>query len=276
MHRPILPATLLLLIFSLSGKSLSAQGLSHAPGNAKSTALGNVSTCFSGIYATTGNAAGLGGAESWEAGVFAERRYLLAEVQSFAATGVVPAGAGAFAIGVDYFGFEQYNEKRLSLAYGRKLLERLMLGARVYFTQYDLQEYGNRGVLGFDLGLQAKIREQLTLGFTASNPLPQEIVDGERQPTVLRLGAQYQPLSQVAIYAELEQDIDAELQVRGGVDYRVLDRFSLRGGFATGPAVLSFGLGYTFPFGLTLDAASSFHQYLGVSPSVGLIFSRKR
>ena len=72
-------------------------------------------------------------------------------------------------------------------------------------------------------------------------------------------------------YFDFEKNLDYDLRIKTGVEYEVVDNFFLRGGVATMPVELSFGLGYRWKQ-IQLGLGSSYHQILGWSPHFGLVY----
>jgi hypothetical protein len=187
----------------------------------------------------------------------------------------VPLGGGSGGLVVSYYGFESYNEQRIGLLYGRKLSEKVQLGAQLYTLGVRIPEYGSRQVVSFELGLQAEISPAVTLATRVANPVRVELVEGEELPSVLSAGFRYRPGTQVLLFGEVEKDILFPVRVRMGLEYQLLDVLYLRTGVSTEPTQLSFGLGYSLQEQWRFDFAANYHQYLGFTPGIGIVYSGK-
>lgn len=263
---------LLILSLLLAWGLLPAQHGVFMANNARSIGLGGSGVAFSGLASLGNNPAGLADLEGWGAGVQAEQRFRLSELQLLSAAGAISAGSGSFGLQLNYFGFEAYNEQKIGLTYARKLFDQLYLGAQLGVFNTRIPEYGSRALITFDLGLLAPLSRELTFGFHLLNPIRQEIIEGEYLATVLRFGLQYQPAEKIHLLAEVEKDIQQPVRVHAGLEYQIIDPFFLRLGVATEPVAMSFGFGYALSGGLSIDVAASYHQVLGFTPAFGVVY----
>ena len=92
-----------------------------APIAARYLPLGAYSKNWADIYATRSNAASLANLPQSSVALYAERRFALANLNSFSFSGGLLTKAGAFALHGNYFGFSQFAQSQLSLAYGLRL-----------------------------------------------------------------------------------------------------------------------------------------------------------
>lgn len=267
---------LLPLLFLFACLHGIAQNGALSTAGVRGIAMGQAGVAFQDVNSLFGNQAGLGLLEEVSGLAFAERRFLLDEIQSFSFGAAYPTPSGVFGLTLNYFGFEAYNEQRLGLAYGRKLFEGLSLGAQFLLLNTRIPDYGNKAAFTFELGLLAELAPQLKLGVHAFSPMRVELVEGSYIPTVLRLGLSYLPSDKLSLLAEVEKDIDYAARAKVGVEYYIIAPFALRLGVATQPTSLSFGLGYRLPGGLSLDIASSYHQVLGFTPAAGVSYGLGR
>ncbi|GJM31972.1 MAG: hypothetical protein DHS20C18_09730 [Saprospiraceae bacterium] len=263
-------------LLSFSPWYLSAQSGLPPTAGARSAALGSSGLNFTDINSIFSNQAGLADLESLSFTLVGENRFFLNEIKSLSAGAALPTGVGTFGLSLNYYGFELYNEQRIGLAYARKLMDRLSIGAQFVWLNTNIPEYGNQSTFTFELGLQAKLSKRLSLGFHTFNPARAKLVGEERLPTLLALGLQYQPSDKLYLLAEVEKDLDYTVRTRFGAEYQLVEQLWLRLGIATQPVEYSFGLGYTLKSGFRLDASARYHQVLGFSPGIGLTYSKPK
>ncbi len=261
---------LFLLLFSLPLPALLAQNGVPPIGGARATGMGYTGLTFTDINALFSNQAGLAGLERTTATAFAEQRFLLAELGSYSFGFALPTSSGTFGLSLNHFGFENYNEQRIGLAYGRRLSEKISIGAQALVLNTQIPEYGSRAVATFELGLQAELLPQLQLGIHTYSPVRVSVVGSEYLPSVLRAGIRYAPSDQLQLLAEVEKDIDYPARAKFGLEYQAAEPLLLRFGAATQPTNVSFGVGYQVLQQMRLDIASSYHEMLGFSPAAGL------
>ena len=235
--------------------------------------MGGVGVLFQDIHAAWSNPAGLAYLEGTSVALFGEQRFALSELRQVSAVGAMNFGNSALGLSVGYFGFEAYNESRIGLLYGRKLAKNLSLGAQLYTLGTRIPDYGSQQLISFEVGLQATISPSIDIGGRISNPVRVEQLEGEALPTVLSFGVNYRPDKQVQLIAEVEKDILFPVRVRCGLEYQLLDALELRAGVATEPSLLSFGIGYRLLDQWQLDFSAVYHQYLGFTPGIGLVYA---
>lgn len=241
-------------------------------GGARAAGMGYTGATFGDINALFTNQAGLAGVDKTTATAFGEQRFLLSELGSYSFGLALPTTSGTFGLSLNYFGFEGYNEQRIGLAYGRRLFDKLSIGAQALVLNTQIPEYGNRAAVTFELGFLATLLPELQLGVHAYSPIRVQVVESEYLPSVLKAGLQYRPSEQIRLLAEVEKDIDYPARAKFGLEYQLADPFQLRVGVATQPTTVNFGLGYQIMDNMRFDIASSYHEVLGFSPAGGLVY----
>ncbi|MEO1627298.1 MAG: hypothetical protein AAFV25_19250 [Bacteroidota bacterium] len=145
------------LLLCWLGTPLAAQ----YSGDARSLAMGGSSAGLQGLRAVLANPAGM--AFDSETGVllFAENRFGLADLKGVAAAASISSGYGQFGLQVHYFGFQGFNRQSASLAYARRLMDRLSIGGKFDLIQTRIPEYGSESTIGFQLGFHARLLKKL-------------------------------------------------------------------------------------------------------------------
>ena len=267
----------LAFFFLIVSVSLYAGGENILAG-ARSAAVANASVCYGDLWGAFNNQAGLADVKKFSGGIYFENRFNISElgVKSFAVA--LPVGeSGAIAASGTYFGNSLYNEKKIGLGFGKSFGKKLKAGIQLdYLSTVIAEEYGTRTSLTGEAGIIAEPVQNLVLGFHIYNPTQAKVADyaDERIPVVMRIGALYKFSEKVLVSVEDEKETDADNVVKAGVDYRIAEPLYLRAGFSTEPALSAFGFGLKFGQ-FTLDAAASFHQVLGFTPHVSLLFEAK-
>lgn len=262
-----------LLLFFLPGP-FYAWSQSGAPpvAGARGAALGQTGLTFTDIYSLFSNQAGLAFLESFSGAVQAERRFMLSEIQSLSAGAALPSSSGTFGLSLNYYGFEDFNEQRIGLAYSRKLYDKMGIGAQFLYLNTRIPEYGNTANFTFEVGLLMEIVPQLWAGFHVFSPIRVETIANEYLPTIFGVGLTYKPSEKVNINAEVQKDIEFKLRTKVGIEYQAAEPFFLRIGMGTEPTLVSFGVGYQIQNNIAIDLASSYHQVLGFTPAVGVAY----
>ena len=202
----------------------------------------------------------------WRVTVFGEQRFFLNELQVLHAGIALPVSSGVFGLSLEYFGFDQYNEQKVGLCYARRLSEKISLSGQVDYLNTRIAEYGNKGSLTFELGIQSTLLKNLTLAAHVYSPIQVTVNEDYVIPSIYRFGLAYQPSGKVIITTEVEKDIDYPATFRGGLEYLAAEGFYLRMGAGSNPTLVSFGLGYK-KGQLKIDVASAYHLDLGFMPT---------
>ncbi|MBI5914718.1 MAG: hypothetical protein HY842_05030 [Bacteroidetes bacterium] len=247
------------------------------PANPASGAgMGNATVAMRNPASIFTNQAGLAGLQHLALTATAERRFLLSELQSASVGAVLPTRSGTFGISAQTFGFEGFLQQKIGLACARKLWESLFAGVQFDYFQTRIPEYGSKNTVTFEAGIQAVIAKGLVIGAHVFNPAPIELADGENLPAIFRLGLAWQASEKVTLATEIEKDIDFPYRWKSGLEYRPGSSIFLRTGFATDPSTFHLGVGFAFGNGLQADMASSFHQTLGLTPSAGVVYQKRK
>jgi hypothetical protein len=242
--------------------------------SARSAGMGQASVTFQDANSLFGNQAGLAWVENLSVMAAAERRFSLSELSSFSAGIIVPAGHGSFGLVAQTYGFEAFRQQKIGLAYARKLWEKFSFGAQFDYLQTRIPEYGSKGAITFEAGILSQLTDEITLGVHIFSPAQVQFAENENFPTIFKMGMAWQASEKAMLAAELEKDIDFKARIKGGFEYRVAKPVFLRAGFGTNPTTVHFGLGFQLNSNLTIDAASSYHQVLGFSPSAAASWSK--
>jgi len=258
------------------------QGLSAQVGNdligARSAAIGGYNVTLSDVWSSNNNQAGLGFVENLSGGIYYENRFLLKETSYKAGAFVLPFKKGAFGLSVTSFGFELYNETKAGLSYGMRFGDKFSMGVQLNYLNTSLsQKYGSKTSVTGAVGIIAKLSKELSLGVHVYNPTRAKLAEyeNERVPTIMKLGLDYRFSDKVMFGVSTEKDVNFDAVVNAGIEYHIIDMLYLRGGISTNPTQYAFGIGMQLK-DFKVDISSSFHQTLGITPAISIIYSRKK
>jgi hypothetical protein len=245
------------------------------PAGARPAGMANSALTFTDIWSIYHNQAGIAHLEHLQAGAFYENRFLVNELAYAGFAVASPLGGGSIGLSYGGFGYSVYRESKVGLAYAMKLGDRLSAGVQLNYqhVRINADNYGARGVLTAELGVQMQLSERVTAAAHVFNPTNTQLTefDGERLPAALRIGLGYQISEEVLAAAEAEKDIDNQALFRAGIEYHPVDIFYLRLGASSSPNLFSFGLGFKFDQ-FSFDLAASYHSFLGYSPQASLTY----
>lgn len=254
--------------------TMTAQlGLNASEGS-QSLAMGGAGSMLEGPYALFNNQAGLVNTEKLSILLDVQRRFSLADLSVISAGLVKKTRLGHFGVMVSNYGFESYNDQKFGLAYAKKLTDILSLGVQLNALQIRIENYGSSSKLSAELGIMAELTSELKLAAHVINPVNIAITENTDIDSRFRIGLAYTPSNNVSLIGEIDKILDGQLTFRTGVQYKLISSLFLRAGYSTTPGTVSFGLSYRLKESLMIDAVYSFHQQLGYTPGISLIWNK--
>ena len=270
--------TLFILFILLNSIQLLFAQVANDVIGANSTGMGGFNSTLSDVWSTNNNQAGLGFMTDITGGLFYENRFLLKETSYRAGAFVLPVKTGAFGLSVASFGYSAYSETKAGLSYGQRFGDKFSVGVQLNYLNTKLnQDYGSKNSLTAAVGFIAKLNKEITLGVHVYNPTRSKLAeyDNEKIPTIMKLGLDYRFSEKVMVGVETEKDLNYDAVVKAGLEYHITEIFYLRGGISTNPTMYSFGFGLQMR-NFKMDISSSFHQILGMTPGISLIYQKKK
>jgi hypothetical protein len=241
---------------------------------ARSASLAGASASLDDEWSVLNNQAGMAFLNTVHAGVFYESRFLVPGLGDKGLGVTAPVGRGAFGLSFRSFGFNLYSDSRAGLAYAIKLDEKLSIGVQANFHRIRIAEgYGTAQAVTIEGGAIYRMTDRLTIAAHLFNPTRSQIADfnEERMVSVLKGGASYLFGNKVRLLSEIRKPSDRKPAIVAGVEYQVVETFSVRIGAGSNPGLTSFGLGWQIQ-SWRIDASSSYHAILGFSPQISLAY----
>lgn len=263
------PLTLILLCFlfqKVNGQSIYQTIGSENIGIANCTAL--TENIWSGFH----NSAGLASINTIELNTHFNILYGQFGLFSSAVGLVKPIKYGTTFIGVYRLGDEIYNEHKVTLAYGSKI-GIIKLGGRINYLQYQINDFGSFKSYSIDLGVQAQLNPQLSIGAYANN-ISRASIDKDNQiyiPSIMYMGIKYTPVTYLHIYVEVEKNLNNSATLKSALRYELKKRWHLSSGIRLDSWESFYGTGFQF-LKLNLSYAYQLHPVLGHSHAVDLGF----
>ncbi len=263
---------LLSILASFFSAALFSQAL-RSPVSSAYELLNTYSIRHVDVFSFTNNTAALAQLKNFSIGAFAENRFGLKELNHFSAAAGWETNKGNFGLQSDYFGFSNFNEYQLGLAYARSLGESFDLGAQFNYFSYRIPSYGQYSTITFQVGAIGRLSEQLSVGIQVYNPVGGYLskLNDEKLSSVYQFGLGYEPGENVILSATIEQEEGKSLNITGGIFYQFDKRFFARAGIRSDENIVFGAAGVAFD-NLRVDIAVSHHPILGFSPGVMVIY----
>lgn len=253
---------------------LISRASDNPPLGARSLAMAGCGTAIRGdIWGIQNNASLLAFSEKIQAAAFYENRYLIPGLGSSAVAFAIPAKPGVFMMNMHAFSFNNlYLANKLAIGFAKHFGSKISASVQLdwIYTRFG-NNYSASSTAVAEIGLYAEPIKNLSFGFHLFNPTRSRLhtESDYALPTVMRLGSVYRFSDKLMISTEAEKNLVHNPVIRCGIEYHPIDLFYLRLGAASNPGTTSFGAGLVINH-VQIDLASSFHQELGFSPSLGL------
>ncbi|MEI9944458.1 MAG: hypothetical protein WDN26_09605 [Chitinophagaceae bacterium] len=265
-----------LLIFSLiTGLSVPGQFLKK-PIAVAYTGLGAYSLQQADVLSFSANQASLAQIKNAAAGVYGERRFLLAELNNYSGAFALPTSSGNFGLNVNYYGFSDYNESQLGLAYARSLGSKVDLGVQFNYNNIRIAGYGTASAISFEIGTIMHITDQLHAGIHVNNPVGGKLGKDQQEklPSVYTAGLGYEVSEKFFVSTEIIKEEDRPVNINAGMQYKFLPQLLARAGVATATSSLWLGVGLSWKT-FRVDITSTYHPQLGITPGLLILFNFK-
>lgn len=239
--------------------------------SAEMLSMGETAFARKDINALFGNQAGLTSLNSSSVSVNTERRFNIGELSRHTVGFATPTEAGTFGLVVNYFGFSEFNEQKIGLAYARQLGKRFSFGAQFDYIGTRINEFGNANTYTVELGILASISQQMDIGAHFFNPLGVDRgIEDEPLESILSFGLNYRPSKNLTLMADVEAELDFTPRYKIGIDYSFSEIFNLRIGAHTEPTSISLGVGLKLGDNFKIDIATAYQTILGITPGIGI------
>lgn len=242
---------------------------------AREAALSGAVVSIPGVWSVFYNPAGLAMIHRLHTGVYHESVFMLKELSVSAGSAVFPAINGNMGLGLLQSGHRSFRENRIILAYGTRISAKITAGLQFCGIAGTIPEDpGYAGYATFGTGFIFTPSSGISFGAYLFNPVAagsERMIKSLDDPFSISVGGYY-PFSR-DVMLTWEAGLQKELPVTGktGIEISPAENVTLRCGLALLPVSFSFGTGYSHR-DMTLDIAFSYHEYLGITPSLSLQF----
>jgi hypothetical protein len=269
-------ALLLFLFYFLNGSFMYAQTL-RTPAGACYETVCAYSELHTDVFSFTAQPAALARSKTASTGIFAERRFMLQELDQITAAMELPVRSGNFGLVLHQQGKTDFRQLQFGLAYGRRLGPKADIGARFNYHTLGITGYGNAAAIGFDIGFVLHLTEKLQAGLLAINPTGARFgkTSPEKLPSVVVAGMGYDASGKFFVRFLMEKEEGRPVNINLGFHYAYTSQWLLRFGISTVTAGIYAGLGFVLDI-VRIDVVTNYHPRLGFSPGLLLVHKFKK
>ncbi len=238
--------------------------------------LGAYTTKQNDPFSFTSNQAALAQTKIAGVGVYGERRFLLAENSVYGIAAAFPSALGNFGVQINYAGAANFSEQKAGIAFARSLGSKVDVGIQFNYYGYRIPAYNNASALNVEAGAIVHVSEKLNAGIHVYNPVGGKLdkTTNEKLASAYKFGVGYDASDNFYVSTELVKEEDKPINATGGIQYHFKKQFFVRAGFRSDTNSGFGGFGFKYK-NLRLDVSAGFHQLLGVSPGLLLVYNFK-
>ena len=258
-------------LLTLLKASIWGQLISNSDYSVNATALSHSSVALANNYSQYSNPGAVGFLDRSVISLNGGLLFGLPELKLFQAgmsLRITDNDFGIFSIGS--FGDLNYRETSFGLGYSRRLTNKIGLGFKGSFTQLRIPEFGSSAAFTFNAGLIWEFAENIQFGYQSQLFLDTELISLNNRFFHF-LGFNYQLAHSTSIL--LAASYRGYWGIQGGIVHKLRDDLILNIGVEGWDPSFSMGLGFRLGLDLLLEVAFQYHLALGVSPSIGLVYT---
>jgi hypothetical protein len=227
-----------------------------------------------GIWMSQTNSAGMADLKSFTAGIASRNRFLLPELSEKSVVVAFPLNRDVIGSSYYAFGGSLFEQSTLSLIYSRCFYKRIATGIRLNYYRYKSGDNTfDRHFANFDFGIRTIVAKDIAFGVNLINPgtVFQELNESSNTATGFTAGFLLGLSSMGSLSIDVRKHKGENPALHAALKYCNRKRFCVETGFTTNPFGAHFGVGIGYK-NLAVDFSSEWHQFLGYSPAISLLY----
>ena len=267
---------LLQMVLSFFSFQMLAQNL-HSPMRDSYTDLGTYSKNQCDVFSFAHNQAALSSIKNKTAGLYAEHKFFLKEMGLYTTAIAFPIRNGGIGLQLNYFGYSEFNESQVGIAYGKKLGKLVDVGVQFDYYHLHMAGYGSAGTIGFQVGAIFNLSDVFRVGMHVYNPAGGRFGknSSEKLASIYSMGFGYDLTKQVFISTVINKVENRPVHINAGLHYQFAESFFARFGVLTDTGSPYMGIGLLWNI-FRFDVAVNYHPQLGISPAMLLAIDLDR
>jgi len=237
------------------------------------TAMGNNGAAVTDVWALQANPSGITAVNRPTVSLNYIKHLFSNDISTQALVVVVPIKNNFIGAGFQRYGFAEYTESKIGFTYAKRFGNKLSIALNGNYHQLKIANYGSTAGFSVDVGALYHLGKQFTFGAFISNPSKQRFSSSSEIfieiPTCFNIGAAYFPSDKVLIATSITKSLNQSIDVSVGIDYKIINVLSLRGGLSANPFKQYAGFGINFKKFL-LDMATTYDANLGYAPQIAI------
>ncbi len=243
--------------------------------NARSSALGNVKIAIDDAWTIENCSAFLTFIDEPNLAVNYSNTYFSKELNSIRIAGVIPIRKYAFGGSYSNLSFSAYSYNCLNVGFAYRLTNEFSIGLNSKIINQNYRDLNLKSPLNYstDFSFIYKISAQTIIGSSIRN-LEGFFSDKFSYSPLFEFGGRSGLSSDFKLFYQMKAGFNESFSLHVGGEYSIKSLFYIRAGFASDYNRIAFGLGLK-KNKMNLDFTSSYHVYLGWTPSFSLAYAFK-
>ena len=239
----------------------------------RSLAMGSAGVVLKDVWSLQHNPAGIAGIHRPIFAVGYERHFSDKDLSTQKAVIAIPFKQHVFGLSFQRYGFNEYSEQTAGVAYSRDFSGALSLSIALKYHQLNIFQYGSANAISVDAGMQYRLNNRVWIGTYISNPSSNgyQKPSGSTIPVSLAFGVSFEFSDQVLVISDVQKILNAGIDTKLGIEYKMINWFALRGGVSANPFKQYAGFGIHY-HRFALDMAISSHPNLAYSPNLAFSY----
>ena len=229
------------------------------------------------VYALQDNIASVVKMNSFQCGLYGERRFLIRELSFYNALVAAPTPHGNFSLNAAMFTFPQFSNMFVGLGYGKQLNKIADCGLQFSYQTVNIPGYTKRSALGAELGMIFHLSGELNTGISIKNINSHSIkkTDAIRYPWIYSAGIGYDASKQVYLGMEVRKVEGQPAETIVSLHYQIHKRMRLNISDLPSSMNGSLGAGLSLK-DFELFVITNYHQLLGITPALFISYNKKK
>ncbi len=229
------------------------------------TAMGNNGVAVKDVWGVVANPATISNTPSLTVQLSHQEHHFSKAIRNQAVAVILPANRQTFGLGFQRYGIPEYHHVKIGVVGSRQFGPKLAIGFRVNYHQLKIDNYGVTTGISVDMGAIYQLSTEFSLGLYMNNLSKEDYrsknINTALEPTAY-IGAAYRTSSKLLLASSLSED-DASI----GMDYQLIQAFSIRGGISIHPFKHYAGIGFS-KSKFMADFTVTKHSNFGYSPQL--------
>jgi hypothetical protein len=210
------------------------------------------------------------------AGLYTENRFLTEELKLVSAAAVIRRSQSGISLLIRHFGNIDYNENCFGLNYGFSL-GKVSLGAIFNYQMLQVGDGSSENYIKYGVASVWQLSEKVFTSFRLTNPHFFERGSQQRYPvaTLTQFGIGYAASRELYIGVESQKEEDKPPQLVFAICYQYAGKYFFGCNWTTGSQQPYLSAGWQWK-NLRIETGCAFHQVLGISPSLTILYQKTK